>query len=171
MTEPESIEPPVRLEERVVATLKAEGLLGGGRSRRPPRWAWPAAIAAALLLFAAGYAAGRRPAAGPPAGLRQYTRLLYEGPTFNVGGVAEPALVREYSEWAAGLAGRGRLVTGEKLAENGWTLGAERAGASDGPAGFFVIAARGDDEALAIARTCPHLRHGGTVSLRPIEPT
>jgi hypothetical protein len=26
-------------------------------------------------------------------------------------------------------------------------------------------------EALAIARTCPHLRHGGTVSVRPIEPT
>ena len=41
----------------------------------------------------------------------------------------------------------------------------------EAPAGFFIIAARTDEEALAIARSCPHLRYGGTVALRPIEPT
>jgi hypothetical protein len=174
MTEPESIEPPARLQERVVESLRARALLRAPRSVLAPRWAWPVAIAAGLLLFAGGWAVGRRtapePGAGPAAGLRHYTLLLYEGPRFNVGGTPEAALVREYTAWAHGLAGKGRLVAGEKLGTNEWTLG-DQSETSSGPTGFFVIAAIGDDEALAIARTCPHLRYGGTVSVRPIDAT
>ncbi|HET8623558.1 MAG TPA: hypothetical protein VFM14_08345 [Gemmatimonadales bacterium] len=174
MTGPESIEPPARLEARVLGTLRAQGLLGDVAPRRryaiAPRWRWPLAIAAGLLLFVGGMAVGRRPAPGPAQGLRQYTLLLYEGPEFNAGGVSEPALVREYSGWAASLAGKNRLVAGEKLDPKAWTLGAGSP-APAGPTGFFVIAAAGDDEALAIARTCPHLRHGGTVLVRPIDRT
>src|SRR5271169_2594028 len=37
--------------------------------------------------------------------------------------------------------------------------------------GYFVIAAPNLDAALAIARTYPHLKHGGTIVIRPIDPT
>jgi hypothetical protein len=37
--------------------------------------------------------------------------------------------------------------------------------------GFFIIRAATEAEALGVARTCPHLRHGGAVAVRPIVPT
>jgi hypothetical protein len=37
--------------------------------------------------------------------------------------------------------------------------------------GFFLVRAATAEEAEAIARGCPHLRHGGTISLREIDPT
>jgi len=172
MTEHAAVEPPAGLEDRVVATLRDRGLLRGAVAPRrswAPRWVGPVAIAASLLLFVGGFVLGRRPAPHPAAGLPQYTLLLYEGPGFNAAGVEDTQLVREYSSWAKELAGRGRLVAGEKLSIQRWTLGADSA--APGPAGFFVIAARDEREALAIARSCPHLRYGGTVSVRPIEPT
>jgi hypothetical protein len=175
MTDHDPVEPPAALEERVVGTLRAHGLLRSGaavpRRALAPRWAWPVAIAAGFLLFIGGFAMGRRPAAASVTGSTQYTLLLYEGPGFNAAGATEPELVKEYSAWAGELAGRGQLVSGEKLGSQAWTLGAEGAAAALAPTGFFVIAARSEDEALAIARSCPHLRHGGTVSVRPIEPT
>jgi hypothetical protein len=171
MTDHELPDPPAALEERVVGTLRARGLLRGGARRRimASRWTSPVVIAAGLLLFAGGFALGRGPAVPPGGGLRQYTLLLYEGPGFNAAGAAEPDLVREYGAWAGELAGRGRLVSGEKLASQRWTIGADASGPA--PTGFFVVAARDESEALAIARTCPHLRHGGTISVRPIVPT
>jgi hypothetical protein len=174
MTDHDAVEPPAGLEDRVVDSLRSRDLLRGSGPRRRAapvtRWVWPAAIAAGLLLFVGGFVTGRRPDRSEAAGLPRYTLLLYEGPGFNAAGAAETELVREYRAWAGELAGRGRLVTGEKLGIQGWTLGADSA-AVPGPAGFFVIAARDESEALAIARTCPHLRHGGTVSVRPIDPT
>jgi hypothetical protein len=175
MTDHDFVEPPAALEERVVGALRERGLLRGvaavPRRTVAPRWAWPVAIAAGLLLFVGGFALGRRPAASVTTGLSQYTLLLYEGPAFNAAGATEPDLVKEYSAWAGELAGRGRLVSGEKLGNQLWTLGAEGDASATGPTGFFVIAARNESEALAIARSCPHLRHGGTVSVQLIEPT
>jgi len=75
---PESVPPPAELEERIVGALRAEGLLGpavpaaasgswrtrapaGARSgvaARRAAW-WPLAAAAALAVFAAGFAAGQ----------------------------------------------------------------------------------------------------------------
>jgi hypothetical protein len=174
MTDHDSVEPPAALEERVVGTLRARGLLRAGAAvprRASARWlAWPVALAAGVLLFIGGFAMGRRPAPSSLTGMTQYTLLLYEGPEFNTSGATEPELVKEYSAWAGELAGRGRLVSGEKLGSEHWTLGADRA-THPAPTGFFIIAARDQGEALAIARTCPHLRYGGTVSVRPIEPT
>jgi hypothetical protein len=38
-------------------------------------------------------------------------------------------------------------------------------------AGFFLIRAKDDRTALEIARTCPHLRYGGSIVIRQIEET
>jgi hypothetical protein len=37
--------------------------------------------------------------------------------------------------------------------------------------GFFLIRARDHAQAEAIARDCPHLRHGGGVAVHEVDPT
>jgi hypothetical protein len=89
----------------------------------------------------------------------------------------EAALVAEYSAWAGRLAGEGKLLAGEKLADDPHSMLAAN-GAVDVPrftadevGGFFIIQAADSAEAYRIARECPHLKHGGTIQVRRIEPT
>jgi hypothetical protein len=139
-----------------------------------------AAAAAAVLLLVGGFLAGSRFAAVPsaPEGPR-FVLLLYEDEGFAP--TAPPAdLVAEYGQWAANARSDGVAIGGEKLDDRGWVLepGAlpPDAREPDHPdlgrmTGYFVISASDEAEALAIARTCPHLRHGGRVVVRGIVPT
>jgi hypothetical protein len=36
-------------------------------------------------------------------------------------------------------------------------------------AGYFLLPASDYDHAITIAKTCPHLKHGGTIEIRQIE--
>jgi hypothetical protein len=169
-------EPPPGLEDAVVSRLSERGLLAA--RRRPGRWAaWALASAAGVALFAAGLAIGQRHSAPAPAASSaaqtRYVLFLYDAPD-------EPALsqaeiaerVSEYRDWAIGLRSQGSDITGEKLAASSLDLGA--AGAVAGPeplGGYFVFSAKDAEAALAIARSCPHLKHGGRAELRPIEET
>ena len=89
----------------------------------------------------------------------------------------EAALVAEYSAWAGRLAGEGKLLAGEKLADDPLAMLASNGTrevpryTADEVGGFFIIQAADSAEAYRIARDCPHLRHGGTIQLRRIEPT
>ena len=80
-----------------------------------------------------------------------------------------------YFDLTAELARHGQLVVAEKLSAAERRLGVvasgERPVVAAEPTGFFLIRAGSLDEALAIARRCPHLAHGGEVALRPIDPT
>jgi len=82
----------------------------------------------------------------------------------------EAARVEEYSSWARAQAGSGSLLAGEKLKDEERVLSAP--GAHEGPTratGYFVVAAPDLEGAVAVARTCPHLRHGGGIVVRPID--
>jgi hypothetical protein len=178
--------PPPGLREKTHAAARERGLVGVRPSRRGGL-AWPAiAAAAAALAFTLGLGVGRRPAvpappaAAPSATSDLYMLLLYEDAGYGAPTTPEDhrARVQEYSGWARETAQGGRYVDGNELTNEGrWCRpsgdGIEVADPLVDPArgslgGYFVIGAASLDEALAVTRGCPHLRHGGTVEVRRI---
>jgi hypothetical protein len=167
---PRELAPPPALEQRVVARLAARGLLARRAVRR-----WLVPLAAALAGLAGGWllrGSPAPPAAGSDAPL--YLLLLSAAPQTDL---SETELVRIYSAWGREQAALGRMAGARKLEDEGIVLAA----GGDGPAatlrhdemtptGFFLVRARSLAEAEAIARTCPHLRYGGRVTVRPIDP-
>jgi hypothetical protein len=170
--------PPPALEERVVASLARRGLLSNALNneyRRRP-WRLAAAIAASIVLFVVGAVSERiRSAREPEADLRpRYALLLYGGSAAD--SASERAQVDEYRLWARGIAQHGHYVSGEKLADQARELTAAGVAAtpahdSAALAGFFIVSAATEAEAESIAQSCPHLRAGGRIVVRRIEPT
>lgn len=180
------IDPPPGLGRRIERSLRARDSLAP--APRAPAWFRLAgAAAAAALLVTGGYWLGAIGGGADvlvetdPANEARWVLLLYEGEDFRPS-ADEEGLVAEYRAWAVGLAREGMLVAGEKLDETGTLLEAPGGGGSALPGGdhgsplgrlggYFVIAAADRAEALAIAGTNPHLRHGGRIVVRPIVPT
>jgi hypothetical protein len=168
LARPEAL--PAGGEERIVDALRGEGRL---RSRTG-RTAW-ARLAAAALLAVASFLAGRhvrdvRPSGSP---LPRFALLIYAD-AVPLTAVEEERRVDEYRRWALGLRDRGRGISGEKLGDTRVVLGAATsAEPGGGPAigGFFVLEAASLEEAARLARSCPHLKHGGRIEVRPIDPT
>ena len=173
--------PPPRLKGRITRALRDRGLL---RSTRPvwrPLGLTVAAMAAALLLFATGLGIGRR-SAMPAADTRpSYLLLLYEGRDFHLDRSDFEARA-EYDAWVESQRARGVGIHGQALVRHSAHLLSntpqgvrvelgDPASAQGTIDGFFIIRVTDEAEALAIARTCPHLRHGGSIAVRPILPT
>lgn len=89
-------------------------------------------------------------------------------------------IIGEYVAWRNRIAEQGRLIGGEKLAnEGGRHIKAESGSirVTDGPytevkealGGFFAINANDYDEAVEISKGCPHLKYGGWIELREID--
>jgi hypothetical protein len=171
------IAPPDLLKHRVIGTLRERGVL---RKTRRPLWRPLGAIAAALVLFAAGVGVGRRSPALVADRTPSYALLLYEGRDFDQH-TPVPTYVAEYSAWAGSLRERGVLVSGRALDPSSRlmrdslgvvTMEGRDVTTDEGTmAGFFIVHASSEAEAEAIARTCPHLKHGGRIALRRIVPT
>jgi len=152
-----------------------------------PRSGWTAALlglaAGVLVTLGAMRLAGsdRESDEQVAAGGERFVLLLHESPELLA--EATPyeveAVVARYRDWARGLGRAGKLEAGEKLADaegrtlrvrDGTTLVEERP-ERGGVGGFFVIRARDYEEAVDIARSCPHLGPQGWVELRRIEDT
>jgi len=152
--------PPPGDEEQIVRRLKAARLLEPESGRT-----WKL-VAAALLLFGAfvaGWLAAR--SEGGRSNANRYVLLLYGAPA-----VRSSARVEEYREWAREQREMGREVRGERLGTSEVVVG------GSAPAGlllqgFFVITAEDEPDAVDVARSHPHVRQGGLVVVRPIEPT
>ena len=176
------MEPPPELEERIVQTLRNEGLIrhtSTGGEQMKKHYAVMSIVAVAALL--AGFVAGQRlddsPAAAADDDLEQFVMLLYENDSYQYpeeGRMAER--IGEYSQWAREVAAAGKLVAGEKLADDGLLVAPGQSPTPTIPVaeqgtigGYFIIRAQDADEAAALAATCPHVRYGGTVSLRRLH--
>ena len=163
-----------RSQQQLVDDLKLAGYLRPASSR--PRLVHAVLMAAvAVILFAGGSWWGRKSGetVTVTSALPRFTLFLLEDSTFQGGRtVGHDSLVAEYSAWAGRLAQSGNLVLGEELDAAAWPLGTAMTNSGSGHVtGFFVVSARTETEALAIARSCPHLRYGGGIVVRPIIPT
>jgi hypothetical protein len=166
---PAELSPPAALESRVVEALQRRGHL-----RRRPLRAW-AVLAASLLGLAGGWwlrGEARSPAPLVASRAPLFLLLLSGEPPRGPQGEAR---VDAYRTWARGLAAEGRLAGAEKLVHAGVLVDESALAASTlddaSPTGFFLVRARNLDEAIAIARASPHVRFGGRVTVRPIDPT
>jgi hypothetical protein len=90
------------------------------------------------------------------------------------------AVVGKYRDWGRGLALEGTLVSRNKLREEGGRALVREGGqtlVTDGPfaeakellGGYFIVEASTYDEAVEIAKGCPHLEYRGRIELREIE--
>jgi hypothetical protein len=160
------VAPGAALETRTVAALHAAGLL---RRARGTRRAW--LVAAAIVLYAGGVATGRMwpMSAASVADPRPRFLLLLHGSEGR--GADEAAVVAAYRAWAGSLAQQGRSVSGERLAESAVAVPSALVSAADGERlqGYFVISAASLDDAVDVARSCPHVARGGRVIVRPID--
>ena len=179
---PRELEPPAGLEDRIVQTLNDRGLMAKtGKGRRLLLQILP--LAATLVL---GFFLGRVEPAAPdittPAAEqgRKFILILRESSDFREQLQApEEQMVGEYGAWAGQMA-EGQLLGAEKLkdmgtrfsSQNSQILSSGLAFASEeySIAGFFLVQAGTMEEALAIAKTCPHLSYGGVVEVREIDP-
>jgi hypothetical protein len=99
--------------------------------------------------------------------LPRFVLLLYGGSS-----APNPGAVREYSLWAKDLRAHGHAISGGKLKDSGTTLSPGRdSDEASALGGYFIVSAHDLGEALSLARTCPHLKHGGRIEVRPIDPT
>lgn len=161
---------PAALEGRVVRALRRQGLLSPPRWRRAGRWAL--AAAAGAVLFLGGRASVPAAAPAPSATGPRFVLFLEEPEAAPLAtGAEERARVEEYSRWARQQAAAGALLGGEKLKDEAAVL--RGAGSAQGPsrtAGYFLVTVADLDAAVELARSCPHLRHGGDIVVRPIDP-
>ena len=168
--------PPSSLEENIVMELRNRNLL-----RPQNRFVSVARLAAGLALLLTGAATGyflgsSETAESTNPNQPKFALLLREtvDPKENT-----EALVTEYSLWARNVHADGRFVMGEKLGTDGQIL----VNSNNGPeardidftaeilSGFFIIQAQDYKEAIAIASGCPHLKYGGRIEVRQIDPT
>jgi hypothetical protein len=89
-------------------------------------------------------------------------------------------IIARYTAWRDDLVKRGKVLGGEKLTNDGGrhlrTKG-ETVSVTEGPyvesqevlGGYFLIESADFDEAVAIARTCPHLGDSRWIEVRQID--
>jgi hypothetical protein len=167
--------PPPEVEAVTIAALRSRALVG----RRRPSWRGAtivqiAALAAAIL---AGVWIGEWRASRPnPSGSRFLLLLYLDAEYQPTDAAGDSAREAEYGAWIRALARAGHATMGQKIAWGGVELRPNRppvelsaVPAGDVARGFFIIVADDEQAALAIAETCPHLKYGGRVVVRPIS--
>jgi hypothetical protein len=158
------LQPPPGAEARTVAALRARGLLRSTSSRRLQ---WIAAACVVAGAFAAGTLWQRTARQSDTIRGPRFMLLLYGGETNDAGDRRN-----EYAGWARSIAMSGIGISGEELSgiaeEIPSTPQVDQPPATMRPRGYFIVSTSTIDEARRIAESCPHLRYGGRISIRPI---
>ncbi len=114
--------------------------------------------------------------------MAEFVLFLYDDPSAfaDVTPQDMQAVIKEYGAWAARMRDEGRFVHGQKLMDEGGRHLIPADGdvrVVDGPysetkeiiGGFFQLKADSYDEAVAIAKTCPHVKYGAKIELRQVH--
>lgn len=177
--------PPADLEDATVLQLRRAGLVGRrGTQRRAgfnlSTWALAASIAAVAFVGGSVFASRGSVAEAQPT----FALLLYGADTGD-DSASHVARAAEYSAWANVERADARIVGGEALGRSVAAIAAVRnvgrgsdsvviADDSSGPndfVGYFLVSARDREAAVRLARDCPHIKYGGRVVVRRINPT
>lgn len=155
------------LEDKVVHALRAESLIldrAGWLSRPGAR----IGAVAAVLLVAAMLAAVATLYPRAAVEGETYMLALYDGPGFQAA-PAGGSYAAEYGRWARTHGeGSASVIGGEELGPPAAILGP--AGTGDPAlAGYFLVRAPSQSEAVALARSSPHIRYGGTIVVRRVR--
>ncbi len=89
-------------------------------------------------------------------------------------------IIKRYTAWRSELVRQNKLRSGEKLTNDGGRrlrIQGDQVSVTDGPyseaaevlGGYFTIDAANYDEAVAIARTCPHLAGTQWIEIRQVD--
>jgi hypothetical protein len=173
--------PALKFEEKVIAALRTQRLIRKEKANtRPFRyWKTLAAVAASVILFFAGiflekYRSG--PANQNFVSMTEKTFLLllvedhrYQ-PARNE--QEQQERINLYRNWAVTLRQKGLTLNGTKLQQQTYFLPSDTAQKPHHSevAGYFLIDAGDLNQAMQIAGTCPHLRFGGQIEVRQIDP-
>jgi hypothetical protein len=170
--------PPATLEGRVVRELYRHKLITAA-SRKP--WLRPLLAAAVCLMFiVSGMLYEKINDSGNvkrsnivSMSETTYVLFLMQGPAYQPAADPPQRLKRieEYRNWAISLRNRDIRVSGTKLRDERQILGnGPGVIPDDGISGYFLVDARDPQEALEIARNHPHLKYGGRIELRRVDP-
>jgi hypothetical protein len=109
--------------------------------------------------------------------------LLHQTPTSfrNLSPEEIQKILGSHIAWREALVKRNKMRAGEKLTDDGGRHLRTKGGmvsVTDGPfsesqeilGGFFMIEAEDYEEAVEIARTCPHLVEGRWIEVRRVQP-
>jgi hypothetical protein len=160
--------PPPHLKGRVLASLRSRGLVETRPGRRTLVWRIAAAAACAVIGFAGGLFVSRAPDTAPEG--PRFLLLLYEDSAYQPAALPDERAA-EYSAWARSLAEQGRTVSGEELASTSRIVAPNDSASTSNLgtlAGFFLVGASSEAEAVAIAQASPHVKYGGRVVVRPV---
>ncbi len=156
--------PASGLKPRIVGQLSALGLLSPRRGRASTWAPWTAAAALTVVGFLAGRGTTSAPAVEERGGTK-YVLLLTGGASATP--EENAARRHEYGAWLGDLQQRGLIADGAELVGTRHEFPEGRP--NEPVVGYFVIAARDESEAIAIARANPHLKHGGGVVVAAIR--
>ncbi len=170
---------PADLEDRVVERLHADGWPAAAGRRPRAGLPWLPRLAAAVVVFVAGWGAGRASAGATPAVPVAPTHMLLVWEH----GDADPsvpveAIAAEYGSWMRDVAATGTPIRGQELGEARVLLGPEVPAPAATPVrpsladrrlgGYFLITATDMPTAAAVAGGHPHLRYGGSIEVAEI---
>jgi hypothetical protein len=176
----DEVKVPSFLHHKIIKTMKNEGLIN---TPRPLLQASVSGILTAVLvaigLLAAGFMVGKKQTDTPSvvaekSAKPQYALLVHNDDT----PPADPEQqFKEYSAWVNNLKAKG-FAGGEALhgkvwkvgqhAGNTWSEEATIEGNKNAISGYFLFEADNAEEAIKIAKTCPHLKYEGTLELREV---
>ncbi|WP_420317349.1 YciI family protein [Ekhidna sp.] len=155
--------PPRALEQKIINSLKNEGLISSSGSATIIRWSLR--VAASVLIFLSGifFQQWRAEETAPE---QSFMLLLHEDENFQAG---DPMKMFEaHSNWIKKVSERGIRIQGQELKNDAILISNEgqEVKNNDRITGYFIFESSSIEEALAIAKDNPHTTYGGTVELK-----
>ncbi len=163
---------PLDLEKKTIGELRRRGQFSNAFAFNSySRIA--SALGLAIAIFFAGFFSAKKFNDSAPATTNKYLMLLYNPENF----IKSNSHASEYGIWFRSMEEKGIMKAGEELKNEGWMITSggsknvtnENQSDSISAKGYFILEAKTDADALAIASNCPHLKYNGRIELRPIR--